>query len=101
MENNQPRRFLSIRVSQTEFQEIQRQYKFSGCQSLTHYAKKALISKSGGSRQESITCLHFIIEGLNTLENMLDKKIKETLFQDTTNKKSGNPSLLCKRPSIN
>jgi hypothetical protein len=87
MESNQPKRFLSVRVSQAEFQEIQRQYKFSGCISLTQYAKKVLMNKQGARSRELIAYLNFVIERLNKLEGMLDEKIDETGLQDIVNLK--------------
>lgn len=41
------KRFLSIRLTESELRAIYRQYKRSGCRSLTEYAKKILLKNSG------------------------------------------------------
>lgn len=80
MEKDEPRRFLSIRLSQAEFNEIYRQYKFSGCRSLTEYAKKVLMKKPvtirtrNESVDESLNCLTGIRSRLDSLEEHLDEK---------------------------
>jgi hypothetical protein len=45
MEKQPTKRFLSIRLSQEEFQEVYRHCENSTCRSLTEYAKKVLTKK--------------------------------------------------------
>jgi hypothetical protein len=45
MEQPSPKRFLSIRLTPDEFEEVYRQCEKSTCRSLTEYAKKVLTKK--------------------------------------------------------
>jgi hypothetical protein len=93
MEKKESKRFLSIRLLPAEFKEVSRQYKSSGCRSLTEYAKKVLMSKpvtsksvTMGTRNEStdelLHCLIGIKSRLDALEELLDEKMDAQLRQD-------------------
>jgi hypothetical protein len=45
MEQSPPKRFLSIRLTPDEFEEVYRQCEKSTCRSLTEYAKKVLTKR--------------------------------------------------------
>ena len=103
MEKKEAKRFLSIRLLPAEFKEVSRQYKSSGCRSLTEYAKKALMSKpvtikpvairpvtskpvTIGTRNEStdelLHCLIEIKSRLDALEGLLGERMDAQLRQD-------------------
>ena len=83
------KRFLSIRLSQEELQDIQRQYKSSGCRSLTQFVKKVLLNKPGHFKMfKLMQLLVFIQSKLDKIDNTLNVITKEQLRQNMADIKS-------------
>jgi hypothetical protein len=80
MTQPETKRFLSIRLTPKEFQEVQRHLHSSACQSLTEYAKKVLTNKPvvikvrDQSKDDILECLINIKNKLTLLEDQLPEK---------------------------
>src|SRR5258706_15784213 len=85
----QSKRFISIRVTQEEFQIIHQLYKPSDCRSLTEYIKKVLLNKPGHFKMfELMQLLVFIQSKLDKIDNTLNEITKEQLRQNMADIKS-------------
>ena len=83
------KRFISIRVSQTEYDEIHRLYKLSGFDSITKYVKIILLNKSVPDKMFELMRLLTIIQSrLDKIDNSLENMTKEQLQQDMADIKS-------------
>lgn len=86
MINNSAKRFLSIRLSQDEFDKIQHHLQQSTCRSLTEYVKKVLtrqpvIMKVRDQSREEILHRLGVIKGLmDTLPDKLGPHFNNTQF---------------------
>ena len=72
------KRFISIRVTNHEWKEIQRHFKSSGCRSLTDYIKKVLMNRPvkpiSPVEQSLIECFNRMAEGIHKIEKKLDEE---------------------------
>ncbi len=78
MEQQQPKRFLSIRLTPDEFEEVYRQCEKSTCRSLTEYAKKVLTKKpvTIKTRNQSQDELLLAMIGIkNRLDQLADRAV--------------------------
>ena len=76
-----PKRFLSIRLSEAEFKDIQKHFSSSACNSLTEYAKTLLTKKPVVVKNRNQT-------GDDLLETLINIKNKLTLLEDQLSEKN-------------
>jgi hypothetical protein len=86
MEKNEKKRFISIRLTEAEFQKVQRLIGSSGCQSQTEYVKKVLTNKPVVMKVRDQT-------KDDLLECLINIKNKLSLIEDQAAERSG-PQLL-------
>ena len=80
------KRFISIRLTETEFQKIQKLIRSSACHSLTEYVKKVLLNKPVVIKVRNQT-------KDDILECLINIKTKLALIEDQAAEKGG-PQLL-------
>jgi len=75
-----PKRFISIRLSQAEFKEVQRHFLSSGCNSLTEYAisilteKPVVVKNRNQSADDILECMINVKNKLILLQDQLLEK---------------------------
>ncbi len=75
MERNEKKRFISIRLTESEFQKVQRLIDSSACQSQTEYIKKVLTNKPvvmkvrDQTKDDLLECLINIKNKLSLIED--------------------------------
>jgi hypothetical protein len=86
MEEKEKKRFISIRLTEAEFQKVQRLIASSGCQSQTEYVKKVLTNKPvvmkmrDQSKDDILECLINVKTRLNLIEDKAaDKSVPHLL----------------------
>ena len=83
------KRFLSIRVSQADYDEIHQLYKLSGFDSMTKYIKFILLNKSVPDKMfELMRLLVSIQSKLDKIDYTLNEATKEQLLQHMADIKS-------------
>ena len=94
MEKQPTKRFLSIRLSQEEFNEVYRQCENSTCRSLTEYAKKVLTKKPvtikmrNQSQDELLQAMVGIKNRLDQLAGRAEELNAPNLLRELTDIKS-------------
>jgi hypothetical protein len=88
MEKTEKKRFISIRLTEAEFQKVQRLMGSSACQSQTEYAKKVLTNKPvvmkvrDQSKDDLLECLINIKNKLALLEDQAAEKCGPQLLEE-------------------
>lgn len=88
MEINEKKRFISIRLTESEFQKVQRLIDSSGCQSQTEYVKKVLTNKPvimkvrDQTKDDILECLINIKNKLSLIEDQAAEKAGPQLLSE-------------------
>jgi len=88
MTQPETKRFLSIRLTEAEFQLVQRHLHSSACGSLTEYAKKVLTNKPivvkvrDQTKDDILECLINLKNRVNLIEDQLADKPNPQLLQE-------------------
>ncbi len=78
-----PKRFISIRLSEAEFKEIQSRVSATTCRSLTEYVRKRLLGKSTTTKTRNESQDHLLQEIIR-VKNCLDQLLAEEHNQPDT-----------------
>jgi hypothetical protein len=88
MEKKEKKRFISIRLTEAEFQKVQRLIASSACQSQTEYVKKVLTNKPvvmkirHQSKDDLLECLINVKTRLNLIEDKAADKGSPQLLEE-------------------